>query len=176
VIFHKTKLKDVFLVEPEKQRDDRGFFCRTWCVNELGDAGLSAEIVQCSVSYNDRQGTLRGMHYQLQPLAETKLVRCTAGAIFDVAIDLRPDSATYLQWQGFELTQENHLLLYIPEGFAHGFETLRASTEVFYQMSQFYSAAYARGLRWNDPAFSITWPLPVTVISVRDQSYPDFIP
>ena len=173
--FYETDLSGAWLVEPERFDDERGFFARTWCHQEFADRGLNPALVQCNVSFNNRSGTLRGMHYQTAPWEEAKLVRCTAGSIHDVIIDLRLDSPTYLQSAGFELTQENRLALYVPEGFAHGFQTLRDKSEVFYQMSETYHGDCAAGVRWNDPAFAISWPLPVSVISVRDNSYPDYV-
>lgn len=172
--FAEVGLPGVRLIEPERMHDERGFFARTWCRREFEAAGLDPKLVQCSISYNQRRGTLRGMHYQSAPSAEAKLVRCTAGAIYDVALDLRPDSPTFKQWRGVELTADNRHALYIPPGFAHGFLTLRDDTEVLYQMSEFFAPECARGVRWNDPAFGIQWPGEVVVISERDRSYPDF--
>ncbi|MCE7981218.1 MAG: dTDP-4-dehydrorhamnose 3,5-epimerase [Caldilinea sp. CFX5] len=175
MLFQPTKLADAYLIDLEKVTDERGFFARAWCVQEFAAHGLDTNLVQCNLSYNQRQGTLRGMHYQLAPFAETKLVRCIRGALYDVIIDLRPTSPTYRQWFGVTLSAENRTALYVPQGFAHGFQTLTDETEVFYQMSTVYAPAYARGLRWNDPCFDIKWPLPVTVMSARDQSYPAFV-
>ncbi|MEW6585079.1 MAG: dTDP-4-dehydrorhamnose 3,5-epimerase [Nitrospirota bacterium] len=172
--FTGTGLKGVCVVEPEKLEDERGFFARTWCLREFKERGLNFQLVQCSVSFNTKKGTLRGMHYQTAPHEEAKLVRCTMGSVYDVIIDLRKDSETYKRWLAVELTAENHRMLYIPEGFAHGFLTLADDTEVFYQMSEFYHPDCARGVRWNDPAFSIRWPTNVTVISDRDRTYQDF--
>jgi dTDP-4-dehydrorhamnose 3,5-epimerase len=174
MIFTETKLKGAFVIEPERQADERGFFARTWCRNDFARHGLNSQIVQCNMSFNKRKGTLRGMHFQVAPREEAKLVRCTMGAIYDVIIDLRPASPTFKQWNGVELTSENRLMLFIPEGFAHGFQTLTADTEVFYQMSEFYDADCARGVRWNDPQFNIQWPADVRLISPRDQQYSDF--
>ncbi|MBX3013814.1 MAG: dTDP-4-dehydrorhamnose 3,5-epimerase [Caldilineaceae bacterium] len=174
MLFQPTKLADAYLVEVQPIRDERGFFARAWCVQEFADHGLDTKLVQCNLSFNQQRGTLRGMHYQQEPHAETKLVRCIRGAIYDVIIDLRPTSPTYLQWLGVTLSAANRSMLYIPKGFAHGFQTLADETEVFYQMSDFYAPAAAQGLRWNDPHFGIDWPLPVTVISAKDQAYPDF--
>jgi dTDP-4-dehydrorhamnose 3,5-epimerase len=176
MVFTETGLKGSFIVDLERVEDDRGFFARSWCRQEFDAHGLNGELVQCNVSRNRVKGTLRGLHYQVAPYAEAKLVRCTKGAIFDVMLDLRPRSATFLQHFGCTLTEDNHRALYIPEGFAHGFLTLTNGSEVFYQMSQFYNAAAGRGVRWNDPAFSIPWPEPVAVISERDRDYPDFEP
>jgi dTDP-4-dehydrorhamnose 3,5-epimerase len=174
MLFRETVLKGAYVVEPERIVDERGFFSRTWCRSEFETHGLNSNLVQCNVSYNVKMGTLRGMHYQVSPRAETKLVRCTAGAIYDVIVDLRPGSGTFKRWTGVELNADNRCMLYIPEGFAHGFLTLSDDAEVFYQMSEYYSAEHARSVRWNDPAFGIQWPGEVLVISDRDRSYPDF--
>ena len=175
MIFQETKLKGAFIIEPERLEDERGFFARTWCKREFKTHGLNPELVQCNISFNKKRGTLRGMHYQVAPCEEVRLVRCTIGAIYDVTIDLRPDSQTHKQWFSVELTVENRKMLYIPEGFAHGFITLEDNTEVFYQMSEFYAPECVRGVRWNDPAFNILWTEDVVVISDRDKQYPDFI-
>jgi dTDP-4-dehydrorhamnose 3,5-epimerase len=172
--FTPTSLGDAYIVEPERRSDDRGFFARTWCQRAFTAQGLDANLVQCNVSFNYQKGTLRGMHFQLPPFAETKLVRCTQGAIYDVIIDLRPDSPTFQQWVGVELTAANGKALYVPKGFAHGFQTLTDDAEVFYQMSAFYEPGYAGGLRWNDPTFKIDWPMAVTVIADRDRTYADY--
>jgi dTDP-4-dehydrorhamnose 3,5-epimerase len=175
VIFEEAKLGGVFVVDLERREDPRGFFARSWCANEFADHGLSTEVVQANVSFNPRRGTLRGMHFQRAPHAETKLVRCTQGAIFDVVIDLRPESATYKQWLGVELTQENRRALYVPEGFAHGYQTLVPDAEVFYQVSEFYTPEAEGGVRWDDPAFAIEWPDPGSAfLSDKDRSWPDF--
>jgi dTDP-4-dehydrorhamnose 3,5-epimerase len=174
MVFSETGLSGAVIVDVERQVDQRGFFARSWCTNEFAERGLNSRVVQCNVSGNTAKATLRGMHYQIAPHAEVKLVRCTKGAIYDVIIDLRQGSSTYLRHVGVELTADNHRALYIPEGFAHGFMTLCDETEVFYQMSALYEPSAARGVRWNDPAFGITWPLPIAVISKRDQEYPDF--
>ncbi|HEY1308748.1 MAG TPA: dTDP-4-dehydrorhamnose 3,5-epimerase [Vicinamibacterales bacterium] len=176
MVFTETGLSGAVIVDVERHTDERGFFARSWCTREFQERGLSPLVVQCNVSGNAVKGTLRGMHYQVAPHAEVKLVRCTKGAIYDVIVDLRESSPTFLRHVGVELTAENHRALYIPEGFAHGFMTLQDDSEVFYQMSAFYEPGAARGVRWNDPAFAITWPLPVTVISKRDQELPDFNP
>jgi dTDP-4-dehydrorhamnose 3,5-epimerase len=175
VIFKETPLAGLFVIEPEKIADQRGFFARTWCQRELAAHGLESQLVQCSISFNRKAGTLRGMHYQVAPCEETKIVRCTRGAVFDVVIDLRPHSPTFKRHVAVTLTGENHIILYIPKGFAHGFQTLEDDTEVLYQMSEFYAPEYARGVRWNDPAFAITWPAADRIINERDQSYPDFV-
>ena len=174
VIFSETALKGAFLVEPERKEDSRGFFARAWCAREFEANGLKPIMVQCNLSYNVKKGTLRGLHYQTPPYGEAKLIRCTMGAIYDVIIDLRRDSATFTKHLAVVLTAQNHRMLYIPEGFAHGFQTLEDGTEVFYQMSEYYFPASARGIRWNDPAFGITWPEEERIISERDQNYPDF--
>lgn len=174
MLFCETKLPRVFEIQLEPHRDERGFFARTWCQKEFEAHGLNPRLVQCNISFNIRKGTLRGMHYQALPHAEAKLVRCTRGAIYDVVVDLRPTSPAYQNWIGVELTAANRHMLYIPEGCGHGFLTLEDETEVFYQMSEFYDAESSRGVRWNDPAFKITWPEKVEVISQRDGAYPDF--
>lgn len=169
-----THLPDVFLLEPERHADERGFFARTFCAETFRAHGLDPRVAQCNVSFNARRGTLRGMHWQAAPHGETKLVRCTAGAIYDVAVDLRSDSPTYLRWTAAELTAENRRALVLPEGFAHGFLTLADDTEVFYQMSVPFAPEAARGARYDDPAFGIDWPEPVRLIKDRDAAYPDF--
>jgi dTDP-4-dehydrorhamnose 3,5-epimerase len=174
MIFIQTKLPGVFVIEPEPLGDVRGFFARTWCQREFTVHGLNPRLVQCNISFNKALGTLRGMHYQAVPDAEAKLVRCTMGAIYDVVIDIRPESLTFRQWMAVELTADNRRMCYIPEGCAHGFQTLQDDTEVLYQMSEFYAPASARGVRWNDPAFGIQWPMEVRVIAERDRTYPDF--
>jgi dTDP-4-dehydrorhamnose 3,5-epimerase len=174
MIFKKTKLSGVLEIGLERKIDERGFFARTWCQKEFAACGLNSKLVQCSISYNTSKATLRGLHYQAAPFSESKLVRCTSGAIFDVVVDLRPQSATFKNWISLILTAENRHMVYIPEGCAHGFLTLEDDTEIFYQMSEFYNAESALGVRWDDPAFGITWPEKVAVISARDQNYPDF--
>ena len=174
MIFNKTRLPGAYLIEVQQLTDERGFFARSWCQNEFEAHNLNPRLVQCNISFNLKRGTLRGMHYQAAPFEEAKLVRCTMGAIYDVIVDLRPASPTYKQHFGVTLTAEARDMLYIPEGFAHGFLTLADNTEVFYQMSEFYAPDCARGLRWNDPAFDIRWPEAVQVISERDATYPDF--
>lgn len=171
MLFFETDLKGAYIIDLEKHEDDRGFFARSWCQREFMAKGLSAQFVQCNISFNKQRGTVRGMHYQVPPCAEDKLVRVTQGSIFDVIVDLRPDSETFLKWYGAELTQENHRALYVPKGFAHGFQTLLDDTEVFYQMSEFYAPEKGRGICWDDPLLDIRWPLPVKVISKRDLSY-----
>jgi len=172
--FLETKLPGVYEIQPKMLRDERGFFARSWCHEEFASRGLNSRLVQCSISGNLRKGTLRGLHYQAAPFPEAKLVRCTRGSIFDVALDLRQDFPTFKQWTGVVLSADNHRMLFIPEGCAHGFLTLQDDCEVFYQMSEFYHPESARGVRWNDPAFAIDWPGKVSVISARDASYVDF--
>jgi dTDP-4-dehydrorhamnose 3,5-epimerase len=172
VIFSETKLKGAFVIEIQKLTDNRGFFARSWCQNEFSEHGLTARILQVNISYNIKKGTLRGMHYQATPYEETKLVRCTKGAIYDVIIDLRPDSPTYSQWIGVHLTADNYKMLYVPENFAHGFQVLEDNTEATYQVSQFYTPGSERGIRWDDPKFGIDWPMEVRVISEKDGSWP----
>ncbi|MDH4230745.1 MAG: dTDP-4-dehydrorhamnose 3,5-epimerase [Nitrospirota bacterium] len=174
MIFHETKLKGAYIIEVEKRVDERGFFGRSWCKREFEENGLNPNAAQANVSCNKRKGTLRGMHYQAAPYGETKLVRCTRGAIYDVIIDMRPDSPTCRQWIGVELTEGNYTMLYVPEDFAHGFQTLEDDTEVIYQVSQFYTPGSERGIRYDDPAFRIDWPLEVRVISEKDRNWPDY--
>jgi dTDP-4-dehydrorhamnose 3,5-epimerase len=162
------------VIEPEMHEDHRGFFARTFCEREFEAHGLNPRVVQCNISFNRLKGSLRGMHFQASPHSEAKLVRCTAGSIYDVIIDLRPSSSAFKKHFGVELSGQNRKMLYIPEEFAHGFQTLEDSTEVFYQMSQFYSPEHSRGVRWDDPAFGISWPPGERIIIERDRSYPDF--
>lgn len=177
MIFTPTKLPDVYLIDLEQRTDRRGFFARSWCQHEFAAHRLNTKIVQCNVSFNPTQGTLRGMHYQAAPYAEAKLVRCTMGALYDVILDLRPDSPTYLEWLGVELSAHNRRMLYVPEGIAHGYQTLLDNTEVFYQVSQFYHPQAEGGVRWNDPAFGIVWPeTSHRIISEKDQRWPDYVP
>ena len=173
--FIDTPLPGAYLVEPEAVVDERGFFTRTWCVEEFRSRGLNSNLAQCSLSSNARRGTLRGMHYQSEPYPEAKLVRCCAGAIYDVALDLRSSSPTYLKWFAAELTATNHKMLYVPEGFAHGFQTLVDASEVFYQISQAYRGESARGVRWNDPRFGIEWPVQNPILSPRDRAFADYL-
>jgi dTDP-4-dehydrorhamnose 3,5-epimerase len=174
LFFSETALKGAFVIEPERHEDFRGFFARTFCRREFAEHGLEPDVEQSSISFNPRIGTLRGMHYQAAPCEEVKLVRCTMGRIYDVIIDLRPDSSTHRKHFAVELSAENRKMLYIPRGFAHGFQTLEDNAEVLYQMSDTYSPEHARGVRWNDPAFGIAWPAAERIIHERDQSYPDF--
>jgi len=172
--FLQTNIPGVFLIDIEPITDERGMFARLWCKEEFKQAGLSTDLSQFSISYNNLRGTLRGMHYQLPPHAETKIIRCTQGAVYDVVLDLRNSSPTYKKWYGCELSSENHRMLYVPEGLAHGFITLVDHTEMLYQISTSYAVQSAQGVRWNDPSFSISWPFLPMVISARDTSYPDF--
>jgi len=174
VIFQESKLKGVFEVRLEPHCDERGWFARSWCEDEFRQHGLNPRLLQCNVSFNSHKGTLRGIHYQAEPHPEAKLVRCTRGSIFDVAIDLRPESPTFKQWFGTTLSASNRQMLYVPEGCAHGFLTLESDTEVFYQMSEAYYPGLGTGVRWDDPAFGVSWPAAVEVISDRDRTYPDF--
>ena len=175
MIFKETYLKGAFVIGLKKFEDERGFFARAWCQKEFEEHGLTSQVVQANLSNNPQKGTLRGMHYQLPPYEETKLVRCIKGAILDVIIDLRPNSSTYKQWFGVELTAENRKMLFVPEGFAHGFQTLADNSEVFYQVSQFYQPGAERGIRWNDRAIGIEWPMiEMRLVSAKDQSWPDF--
>jgi len=175
VFFQSTKLTGSYIILPEKREDERGFFARTWCQREFEAHGLVSRVAQTNVCFSKGRGTLRGMHYQVAPCEETKLVRCTRGAIYDVVIDLRPQSPTFKQWLGVELTAGNYKMLYVPENFAHGYQTLEDNTEVIYLVSQFYSSESERGVRYNDPGFGIDWPRGVQVISDKDESWPDFL-
>ena len=174
MVFSETGLPAAFIVDVDGHDDERGFFARSWCQREFEARGMNSRVVQCNISRNRLTGTLRGMHYQVAPHAEAKLVRCTAGAIYDVIVDLRPDSPTFRRYFGVVLSAENHRALYVPEEFAHGFLTLADNSEVLYHMSQFYEPAAAQGFRWDDPAFNIAWPEPVRLMSERDRNYPDF--
>jgi dTDP-4-dehydrorhamnose 3,5-epimerase len=170
----ETKLKGSFIIDLEERTDHRGFFARTFCAKEFAAHGLKPTVAQCNLSFNYKKGTLRGMHYQIAPATETKLIRCTQGAIYDVIIDIRPESPTYLSHIGVELTAENRRALYVPEMFAHGYQALTDRAEVVYEVSEFYTPGYERGLRYNDPAFDIEWPLPVSEISQKDAAWPLF--
>ena len=174
MIFKETMLAGVVEIHLDPLSDERGFFARSWCEKEFELRGLHPRLAQCNVSFNVRKGTLRGIHYQAEPYPEAKIVRCTQGAIYDVAVDLRPQSATFRRWVAAVLTAENRRMLYIPEGCAHGLLTLMDNTEVFYQMSEFYYPELARGVRFDDPAFEIDWPEKIEVISERDRNCPDF--
>jgi dTDP-4-dehydrorhamnose 3,5-epimerase len=172
MLFTETNLPGAYLLDFEKREDNRGFFARAWCQREFEEHGLVPDLVQVNVSFNHQKGTLRGMHMQRPPHEETKLVRCTRGAIFDAIVDMRPESPTFLQWFGVELTADNYKMLYVPKGFAHGYQTLTDGAEVVYQVSAFYAPGAERGLRWDDPAFGIDWPLPVSVLSDKDAAAP----
>jgi len=174
MIFIETELKGAYLIELEKKADERGFFARAWCSNEFQAHNLPSRFAQCNISWNKRKGTLRGMHRQRAPHEENKLIRCTRGAIYDVILDLRPDSSTFGKWLGFELTEENHRSLFVPGGFAVGFQTLRDESEVFYLMSECYTPGAEEGVRYNDPSFGFEWPTDVTVISEKDTNWPDY--
>lgn len=177
MIFRPTPIAGVMVIEPERLEDERGFFARTFCTEEFLRHGLNPALNQCSVSFNHKAGTLRGMHYQAAPFAETKLVRCSRGAIYDVALDLRKDSPSYKAWFAQELSADNRCMLYIGEGIAHGFQTLSDNAEVFYQISTPFRPEAARGIRWDDPAFAIRWPLAdLRIVSERDRRYPDYRP
>jgi len=175
MIFEEVGLPGAFLVHVERKEDERGFFARSWCRKEFEAHGLCGRLAQCNLSFNKAKGTLRGMHFQSAPFEEAKLVRCTRGAVFDAIIDLRKGSPTFRRYFGTTLTAENREMLYIPEGFAHGFLTMEDDTEIFYQMSEFYAPECAGGVRWDDPVFGIVWPEKIRIISERDRSYPDFI-
>jgi dTDP-4-dehydrorhamnose 3,5-epimerase len=177
MIFQPTALQGVFVIQPERLVDARGFFSRVWCQKEFAKFDLATEMVQCNISYNKCKGTLRGMHYQRKPYEEIKLVRCTYGSILDVIIDLRPFSVTYKKSISVELNDKNRIMLYVPKGFAHGYLTLKDDTEVFYQVSEFYTPEVECGVRWNDPQFQIKWPVSPEnlIISEKDSSWPDYI-
>lgn len=174
MIFTETELKGAFIIDLEERHDHRGFFARTFCAKEFEMHGLKPTVAQCNLSFNHKKGTLRGMHYQTPPAAETKLVRCTQGAIYDVIVDMRPDSPTYLSYIGVELTEDNRRALYVPEMFAHGYQALTDGAEVVYQVGEFYTPGYERGLHYDDPILGIEWPLPVTEISQKDATWPLF--
>jgi dTDP-4-dehydrorhamnose 3,5-epimerase len=176
MIFTATALPGVVIVDPEPVRDERGAFARTYCRDEFARAGIAFTTIQCNTSFNAKRGTLRGLHYQAAPAGEPKLVRCTRGVVFDVAVDLRKDSPGYCRWIGAELSAENGRALFIPEGCAHGFVTLVDASEVFYQMGAAYAPELARGVRWNDPAFAIAWPIQPSTMAPRDAAYADFVP
>lgn len=172
--FKETSLKGAFLIEPEPREDERGFFARAFCQREFANAGLVSQFVQINNSYSVNKGTIRGMHYQIAPFAEVKVVRCIQGAFYDVIIDLRRESPTYRKCYGVELSARNRLALYVPEGFAHGFLTLEEKTEALYLVSQFYSPEHERGIRWDDPSFGIEWPFAPSTMSPKDSAHPDF--
>ena len=172
MVFKETKLKGAFIINLKRLEDERVFFARTFCQKEFQEHGLNPQIAQANISYNKKRGTFRGMHMQLAPYEESKLIKCTGGAIYDVIIDMRISSDTFKQWVGAELTAENHQMLYVPEGFAHGFITLKNDTEVTYQMNQFYAPGSEKGFRWDDPAFGIEWPIQPVLISEKDKNFP----
>jgi dTDP-4-dehydrorhamnose 3,5-epimerase len=174
MIFTETVLSGAFVIEPEPHEDARGLFARTWCQREFQARGLETRMAQCSTSFNKRKGTLRGLHYQVAPAAETKVVRCTRGSLYDVIVDLRPGSPTFLRHIGIVLTADNRKMLYVPSGCAHGFQTLEDDTEIFYQISEFWAPEHARGVRWDDPLFAIAWPDAQRTIIERDLQYSDF--
>lgn len=174
MIFKETELKGAFIIDLEPLQDDRGFFARSFCQNEFKSLGLQSTVAQCNLAFNRSRGTIRGMHYQTPPHAEAKLVTCTHGTIYDVIIDLRLDSPTYTKWLAIELTESRKQMLYVPEGFAHGYQTLTDDTEIFYHMFNFYSQAAAQGIRWDDPFFKIPWPIAKPLVSDRDKSYSNF--
>lgn len=172
--FHPTPIAGGWLLEPERRQDERGYFARSYCQREFAAHGLNVTVAQANTGFSTHRGTLRGIHYQAAPHLESKLIRCTRGAVYDVIVDLRPDSATFTEWFAAELSEENGLHLYIPEGCGHGYQTLTAGAELYYQASAFYAPESARGVRYDDPAFAIAWPLEVTVISEADRSWPAF--
>ena len=175
MIFRETPLRGAFIIEVEKREDDRGFFSRAWCKEEFEAHGLRLDVVQANINFSKRKGTLRGLHYQTRPHGEIKVVRCTKGAIYDVIIDLRPESSTYKQWIGVELRADTQAMLYVPEGFAHGYQTLEDDTEVFYPVSAYYRPEAERGVRWDDPTFGIKWPeVGERMISGKDRGWPDY--
>ena len=174
MMFVETKLSGAYIIEIEKIEDERGFFARTFDKNEFSKIGLDSEFIQSSISINNKRGTIRGMHYQNKPYEESKIVRCTKGKIFDVIIDLRPNSKTFKEWFSVELSEENHKMLYVPKGFAHGFQTLENNTKILYNISQFYHPESSKGVRWNDEIFRIKWPLKVSLISEKDLNYTSF--
>lgn len=174
--FVTLPLLDALIIEPELLSDERGFFARSWCCREFEERGLNPKLVQCSFSFNTYRGTIRGFHYQTKPYEEAKMVRCTLGSIYDVIIDVRPESATFMKWYGCELSAQNRLTVYIPEGFAHGFQTLEDNSEVFYQMAEFFHPESAKSIRWNDPQFNVVWPIKENItISPKDQNINDFV-
>lgn len=177
MIFTETRLPGAYVIELEPIHDNRGFFSRVMCKREFDAHNLTTDFVQANITFSPEMGTLRGMHYQIRPHKEVKLVHCTRGAIYDVIIDMRPDSATYLQWIATEISAENRKMVYIPGEFAHGYMTLADKTEVYYQVAQYYAPEYERGIRWDDPAFQIEWPVvSEMVLSAKDKAWPDFIP
>ena len=174
MIFTETPLAGAYIIDLEPRTDHRGFFARIWCQDEMAQHGLKGEIVQSNLGFSLKKGTLRGLHFQTAPYAEVKTVRCTRGAVYDVIVDLRPDSKTYKQWFGIELTPDNHKAIYVPEGFAQGWLALTDNSEIYYHTTQRYAPSAASGIRYDDPAFGIEWPIPITVISDQDRSWPDY--
>jgi len=172
--FDELEIKGVFLIEIEKNTDERGFFARTWDKKKFLENNLNPDLVQCNISFNSKKGTIRGMHFQSKPYEEAKVIRCIQGKVFEVFIDLRKNSNTYKKWGSIELNFESNVELYVPEGFAVGFQTLEDNTELFYQMSQYYMPQNSKGIRWNDPFFKINWPLTPSIISKKDQGWSDF--
>lgn len=175
MIFTETKLNGAYIIEPEKLEDDRGFFSRVWDKKMFEEKGLDSEILQSNISFNKKKGTIRGMHYQIKPYEESKLVRCTRGKIYDVIVDLREHSKTFKKWDSVELSASNHKILYVPKGFAHGFQTLEDDSEVNYEMFQIFSLNHSRGFRWNDSIFKIKWPLEITKISQKDREFEPYV-
>jgi|SRR5579859_6727914 len=175
MLFKETVLQGAFIIEVDPRRDDRGFYARTWCRREFEAHGLQSNFVQGGFSFSGKKGTLRGMHYQIAPHGQPKLVRCGKGSIYDVILDLRPESATFKKWFAIELTEHNHRMIYVPEGLAHGFQTLEDNTEVCYQMAGFHDSAAERGISWNDPAFNIAWPPDNRIMSERDRNFKGFV-
>ena len=174
MVFQETTLPGAYVIEPKRINDHRGFFARIWCKNELQQQGLKAELVQSNVGFSYHKGTLRGLHFQKSPHAEVKIVRCTKGAVYDVIVDLRPESSSYKSWFGVELSEENCRMIYVPEGFAQGYVTLADNTEIYYHTSEFYNPGSAFGVRYNDPEFGIMWPIDIAVISQQDKEWPDY--
>lgn len=174
MIFNQIDIEGVFVIEPEEVIDERGFFARIWDKDRFKKLGLETDVSQCSISLSNRKGTLRGMHYQEKPFEEVKIVRCTRGKIFDVIIDLRRTSLSFKKWFGIELTESNHKMLYVPKGFAHGYQTLEDNTEISYQISESYHPDHSKGILWNDPVFSINWPIKQPILSKRDSSFEPF--
>ena len=174
MIFNETALLGAYIIEPERLEDHRGFFGRIWCNNELKQKGLQHKLAQSNVGFSYRKGPMRGLHFQKAPHAEVKIVRCTRGAIFDVIVDLRPESPSYKRWFGVQLDEENRKMIYVPEGFAQGYITLAENTEIYYHTSEFYNPSSAIGIRYNDPEFGIVWPTEITVISEQDREWPDY--
>ncbi len=173
--FRETKIQGAFVIDIEEKRDERGFFARSWCQKEFEARGLNSRIVQCNIGFSSKRGTVRGIHFQQAPHADAKVVRCSRGAIYDVIVDVRPKSETYGEWSAVELTADNHTMIYIPEGVGHGYQTLCDDTEILYQTSEFYYLEVAAGIRYDDQAFNVNWPLDVSVISEADRTWPDFI-